>query len=162
MPGDANQMNERRVARRYGVAVQVLVGEAGLRRVDRPRGLTRDISTSGLYFTMAQPPRPGSRVELTITLPGSLTGSSDVVVEVVGRVVRVDVGANVPADDRLEAFVGSGADFFVDAPVDPRTDAGERGASGAAVAAPVGVAAQIEKYDIISMRPAAQGSAPVF
>ena len=139
-------MNERRVARRYDVAVQVLVGQMGLRRLDRPRGLTRDISTNGLYFTMAQPPSPGSRVELTLTLPGFLTGSNEVVVEVVGRVVRVD------------SRVSSPAEAFEDAHADPDAPA----ASGAAASSDVGVAAQIEKYDIISTRPAPQGSSPAF
>jgi hypothetical protein len=144
-------MNERRVARRYDVAVQVLVSEAGIRRPDRPRGLTRDISTNGLYFTMAEPPRPGSRVELTLSLPGFLTGSSDVIVEVVGRVVRVDNRARTPAEDRLEAPVGSGAHSPAvahPAPYNQRAAA----AAGLAPAAVVGVAAQIEKYDIIKRR----------
>ncbi len=134
-------MNERRVARRYDVAVPVRVGQAGLRHHDRPRGLTRDISTSGLYFTMEQPPRPGSRVELTLTLPGSLTGSGDVLIELVGRVVRVDTGVD-------SALNGGG---------------GEKSTAGSvartAAASTVGVAAHIEKYDIISARPSSQSPA---
>jgi hypothetical protein len=155
-------MNERRVARRYDVAVQVLVSEAGLRRLDRPRGLTRDISTNGLYFTMAEPPRPGSRVELTLTLPGFLTGSNDVIVEVVGRVVRVDNRGTAPAEDRMDAPAGSGAHSpAVAHPVAPYN----RGAgvtAGLAPAAAVGVAAQIEKYDIIRRRLTSKGFASAF
>jgi hypothetical protein len=144
-------MNERRVARRYDVAVQVLVSEAGLRRLDRPRGLTRDISTSGLYFTMAEPPTPGSRVELTLSLPGFLTGSSDVIVEVVGRVVRVDNRARTPAEIGREATADSGAHppaVAHPAPYNQRAGV----AAGLVPAAAVGVAAQIEKYDIIKRR----------
>ena len=132
-------MSERRIARRYGVAVPVLVGQAGLSPPARPRGLTRDISTSGLYFTMQQPPTPGSRVELTLTLPGSLTGSSDVHIEVVGRVVRVDNFG----DSRLKVRV----DGKLTADNGPDT----------APSFAVGVAAHIEKYDIISTRPDSQG-----
>lgn len=117
--------DERRIARRYDVAVPISVGLPGLRQRQPPRGLTRDISTSGLYFTMDHPPRAGSRLELTLTIPGSLTGSSDVLVEVVGRVVRVD----------------------------PRVDARVAAASTA------GVAAHIERYDIVKSQLDSQGSA---
>lgn len=127
-------MNDRRIARRYDLSVPVFIGEAGLRHLERLRGLTCDISTSGLYFTMAHPPAPGSRVELTLTLPGMMTGSNDLVVAVVGRVVRVD--------QRMDQRMG------------------QRAASAASGAASgVGVAAHIEKYDIISTHPALQGSA---
>lgn len=130
-------MDERRIARRYDIVVPVFVGLPGLRHRESPRGLTRDISTSGLYFTMDTPPRTGSRLELTLTLPGSLTGSADVRVEVLGRVVRVDprVGARPAAQNESRA----------------------NAAAGAARAA-VGVAAHIERYEIISAHPASGSS----
>lgn len=152
-------MDERRIARRYDVAVPVLVRQAGLRHLERPRGLTRDISTSGLYFTMDQPPRPGSRVELTLTLPGSLTGSTDVVVELVGRVVRVDTRLDNPVDAREDSRVISRVVSRADARWNPGLDSGAGAMYGAAAACAVGVAAHIEKYEIISSRPAYQGSA---
>ncbi|NDQ57251.1 MAG: hypothetical protein GZ088_09285 [Acidipila sp.] len=120
-------MTERRIARRYELVIPVLVGRAGVPNAaafSSPRGVTRDISTSGLYFTTSKPPSPGACVELTFTLPRNLTGSNDVLVEVVGRVVRVD----------------------------SRQDSGA--ASNVQVSPETGVAAHIEKYDIISTRAA--------
>ena len=120
-------MNERRIARRYELAIPVLVGRAGVPHAaafSSRQGVTRDISTSGLYFTTSKPPSPGACVELTFTLPRNLTGSNDVLVEVIGRVVRVD---SRPGQD-------SGA------------------ASNVQVSPATGVAAHIEKYDIISTR----------
>ena len=125
-------MTERRIARRYELAIPVLVGRAGVSNAaafSRPHGVTRDISTSGLYFTTLKPPSPGTCVELTFTLPRNLTGSNDVLVEVVGRVVRVD------------SRPGKDSEAVSDVPVSPAT----------------GVAAHIEKYDIISTRAAANG-----
>ena len=120
-------MTERRIARRYELVIPVQVGRAGVPNkaaFSSPHGVTRDISTSGLYFTTSKPPSPGACVELTFTLPRNLTGSNDVLVEVVGRVVRVDAQP--------------GQDF---------------GAAGSAQVSPAtGVAAHIEKYDIISTR----------
>ena len=151
-------MDERRVARRYDVAVPVLVGLPGLRQRQRPRGLTRDISTSGLYFTLDHSPRPGARVELTLTLPGSLTGGSDLLVEVVGRVVRIDARVDSrldnPGDARADSRVVTRADGGSNSRIG--SDAGS--AARALAASAVGVAAHIVKYDIISTRPAHQGS----
>lgn len=120
-------MTERRIARRYELAIPVLLGRARVPNAaacSSPQGVTRDISTSGLYFTTSQPPSPGACVELTFTLPRKLTGSNDVLVEVVGRVVRVD--------SRPGQYSGAAGNVQVS----PAT----------------GVAAQIEKYDVISTR----------
>ncbi len=105
-------MTERRIARRYDVSVPVRVRDLDKQRDGAPSGKTRDISTSGLYFTLPQQIEPGSRIEMTLTLPAAITGGSEVVVEVVGRVVRVEDG---------------------------------RGADHQSV----GVAAHIERYDIV-------------
>lgn len=85
-------MTERRVARRYDVSVPVRVRHAGKVPNGAPSGRTRDISTSGLYFTLPQQLQEGSRIELTLTLPAVITGGNEVVVELVGRVVRVEEG----------------------------------------------------------------------
>ena len=127
-------MNERRIARRYELAVPVAIGPAGLPKLPHiggPHGITHDISTSGLYFTTSKPPIPGACVELTFTLPRNLTGSNDVLVEVVGRVVRVD-SRREPEAKTVRTGIA------------PSTS---------------GVAAHIEKYDIISTRAAATGPA---
>jgi hypothetical protein len=56
----------------------------------RLAGSTRDISTSGLYFTTDAPPMPGSLVSLKLTLPRTLTGGEEVVVELSARILRVE------------------------------------------------------------------------
>lgn len=105
-------MTERRVARRYDVTVPVRVRNTGQEIKELPYGKTRDISTSGLYFTVPQPLQAGSRIEMSLTLPTAITGGNEVILEVVARVVRVEDGP--------------GAEHQT-----------------------VGVAAHIEKYDII-------------
>jgi hypothetical protein len=128
-------MTERRIARRYELAVPVVVGQVGLSNLPHiggPHGITRDISTSGLYFTTSKPPIAGACVELTFALPRNLTGSNDVLVEVVGRVVRVDSQREPQTESVRNGFA-------------PLTS---------------GVAAHIEKYDIITTRVA--GIGPVF
>jgi hypothetical protein len=105
-------MTERRVAHRYEVTVPVQVRAAGQGRKDVPYGQTRDISTSGLYFTVPQPLQAGSRIEMSLTLPTAITGGNEVILEVVARVVRVEDGS------------GAGHQK-------------------------IGVAAHIEKYDIV-------------
>jgi hypothetical protein len=104
--------NERRVARRYELAVPVKVeGTEAPAPVSLP-GHTRDISTSGLYFNMEFPPRAGSLVSLRLTLPPTVTGGEEVLVELSARIVRVEPSRN-------------------------------------AAGGPLGVAARIEKYDIV-------------
>ena len=82
--------NERRTARRYELAVPVKIDSAGLSEAHRFAGSTRDISTHGLYFTTDMPPAPGSLVTLKLTLPQSLTGGEEVIVELSARILRVE------------------------------------------------------------------------
>jgi len=93
-------MNDRRAARRYGLAVPVKFEHEEPSVKAEPLGFTREISRSGLYFTADAAPEPGSTVSLTLSLPPTLTGGEGVLVEVMARIVRVEP-ANETADGRI-------------------------------------------------------------
>jgi hypothetical protein len=92
-------MNDRRTARRYGLAIPVKFEAREAAAIEEPHGRTREISSSGLYFTAAAAPEPGSMVTLTLTLPPALTGGEGVLVEVQARILRVEPPA-ATADGR--------------------------------------------------------------
>jgi hypothetical protein len=106
-------MTERRLARRYDLALPVVVRAAINKEVPH-NGQTRDISTRGVYFTLQKELAPGTELDFTLTLPAEITQGTEVFVRAHGRVVRVD------------------------------RDSEPEGA-----ASDVGVAAVIERYDII-------------
>jgi c-di-GMP-binding flagellar brake protein YcgR len=83
-------MTERRTARRYDLTLPVSVRFAAENLVNRREGKTRDISTRGLYFVVAQEMAEGSKVDITLTLPAEITRGSDVFVRAQGKVVRVE------------------------------------------------------------------------
>ena len=93
-------MNDRRAARRYGLAVPVKLEHEAMFPSGEPMGCTREISRSGLYFTADAAPEPGSMVSLTLTLPPTLTGGDGVLVEVMARIVRVEPPEST-ADGRI-------------------------------------------------------------
>jgi hypothetical protein len=107
-------MTERRTARRYELSLPVVVRSP----MERPEGnaskngQTRDISTRGVYFVIAEEMAPGAELDFTLTLPAEITRGTEVFIRAHGKVVRVD---------RV------------------RDDGSQR----------LGIAAVIEKYDII-------------
>lgn len=108
-------MTERRLARRYDLALPVIV-HLPVNKETPHNGQTRDISTRGVYFTLQKDLAPGTELDFTLTLPAEITQGTEVFVRAHGRVVRVDHEAE---------------------PERPETEAN------------VGVAAVIERYDII-------------
>lgn len=110
-------MTERRLARRYDLALPVIV-QLAVNREASQNGQTRDISTRGVYFTLQKELLPGTELDFTLTLPAEITQGMEVFVRAHGRVVRVD------RDKEPES-----------------------------PAANVGVAAVIERYDIIRGEP---------
>jgi hypothetical protein len=106
-------MTERRLARRYDLALPVVVHVAV--NIEAPHnGQTRDISTRGVYFKLQKELAPGTELDFTLTLPAEITQGTEVFVRAHGRVVRVD-----------------------------------RDAEPESTPSNVGVAAVIERYDII-------------
>lgn len=100
-------MQDRRTARRYGMAVPVKVDGNQAASAADPDCHTRDISTQGLYFTAESAPQPGTMVSLTLSLPPELTGGDGVQVEVRARILRVE-----PAPTSLERRVGVAAQIL--------------------------------------------------
>ncbi|HTQ87429.1 MAG TPA: PilZ domain-containing protein [Candidatus Solibacter sp.] len=97
-------MNDRRAARRYDLAIPVKFEQQETTPSAEPLGCTREISRSGLYFTADAAPEPGSMVSLTLTLPGTLTGGEEVLVEVMARIVRIE-----PAEATTDGRIGIAA-----------------------------------------------------
>ena len=110
-------MTERRLARRYDLALPVIVQLPVNKEASPHNGQTRDISTRGVYFTLHKELQPGTELDFTLTLPAEITQGTEVFVRAHGRVVRVDRKNGEAAD------------------------------------ANVGVAAVIERYDIIRGEP---------
>lgn len=109
-------MSERRTARRYDLALPIIIRVPVDKENSSRNGRTRDISTRGLYFTLDQELGTGAELDITLTLPSEVTRGSEVFIRAMGKVVRVD-------------------------------KAPENGASR------VGVAAVIERYEIIRTDP---------
>jgi c-di-GMP-binding flagellar brake protein YcgR len=83
-------MTERRTARRYDLTLPISIRFAAETLLGRKEGKTRDISTRGLYFVIAQDMDAGSELDITLTLPGEITHGTDVFVRAQGKVVRVE------------------------------------------------------------------------
>ena len=82
-------MTERRLARRYDLALPVVV-HLPINKEIPHNGQTRDISTRGVYFTLQKELAPGTELDFTLTLPAEITQGTEVFVKAHGRVVRVD------------------------------------------------------------------------
>jgi hypothetical protein len=84
-------MKERRVAYRYKLPLHVVIkplpfaNESGALHA-----MTRDVSTTGVYFTSDQPLAVGNRLDLSLSLPPEVAQGSEVVIDAQARVLRVD------------------------------------------------------------------------
>ena len=83
-------MSERRVARRYDLSLPVMVRIPAQGFAETQSGRTRDISTKGLYFVIDQDVRPGSSLDIMLTLPREMTSGEEVLVKASGKIVRVE------------------------------------------------------------------------
>ena len=83
-------MTERRTARRYDLALPVIIRVPSGADASSRKGKTRDISTRGVYFTIEQEIVAGAELDLTLTLPAEITRGTEVYVRAQARVVRVD------------------------------------------------------------------------
>ena len=83
-------MNERRNTRRYELAFPISL-RLGQGAPLQPReGVTRDVSARGLFFVVDADLAVGSNLEFILTLPTSVTQSTDVQVRARGKVVRIE------------------------------------------------------------------------
>ena len=91
-------MEERRVAHRYKLPLSAIVKSLSLNvERDELHVVTRDVSTSGVYFTSDARLAIGVKLDLSLTLPPEVTQGSSVVIDALARVMRVDeqpAGAN--------------------------------------------------------------------
>ena len=91
-------MEERRVAHRYKLPLPVIVKRLPLQaEPGEIHVTTRDVSTSGVYFTSDERLAVGIQLDLSLTLPPEVTQGSAIVIDARARVMRVDeqpAGAN--------------------------------------------------------------------
>ena len=84
-------MEDRRVAYRYKLPLPVIVKRLPLHEAPAElHAMTRDVSTSGVYFTSDQRLSVGIKLDLALTLPPEVTQGSEVVIDAQARVMRVD------------------------------------------------------------------------
>jgi hypothetical protein len=83
-------MTERRTARRYDLALPIIIRVPTEGSMDSQQGKTRDISTRGLYFVVDQDLQAGSELDITLTLPAEITQGTEVFVRALGKVIRVE------------------------------------------------------------------------
>ena len=84
-------MEDRRVAYRYRLPLAVVVRRLPLDQgPGEHQAMTRDVSTSGVYFTSGQRLSVGIKLDLALTLPPEVTQGSEVVIDAQARVMRVD------------------------------------------------------------------------
>jgi len=83
-------MAERRMARRYELSLPVVVRIPLKHPPQSASGKTRDVSTRGVYFLIAQNLEPGTALDFMLTLPAEITRGTEVFVRAHGKVVRVE------------------------------------------------------------------------
>ena len=91
-------MTENRTGKRFPLKLPIKVHQAA--NPEQHKGLTGDLSISGIYLQSDTAMEVGSAVEFEITLPANVTGGKkDVVIQGTGRVVRSDQPNGKPGGD---------------------------------------------------------------
>jgi len=86
-----DKVEERRTASRYNLALPVEISLALIPTAARSILVqTRDISTRGFYFNIAQRVTAGAKFEFSIALPIEITGATQAYISGTARAVRVD------------------------------------------------------------------------
>jgi hypothetical protein len=83
-------MTDRRTARRYDLSLPVIICLPGGRKTGSRNGKTRDISARGVYLVVDKDVDAGAALNLTVTLPGEVTGGGEALIRIVGKVARVE------------------------------------------------------------------------
>jgi hypothetical protein len=84
-------MEERRLAHRYKLPLPAVIKTLPLGAAEGElRVTTRDVSTSGVYFTSDERLAVGVKLDLSLTLPPEVTQGSAVIVDAQAHVMRVD------------------------------------------------------------------------
>jgi hypothetical protein len=85
-----NQIEERRAARRFTMALPVKVRIPSENGIVEQNAETRDVSFRGLYFLVDGQVETGSAIEFVLTLPQQITLAGDVHIRCFARVLRVE------------------------------------------------------------------------
>jgi hypothetical protein len=72
-------------------------------------GKTRDVSTSGIFFTIDRDLAAGDELGITLTLPSKVTRGQEVFIQATGKVVRVEKRA---VDGSSRAGIGAIIDRY--------------------------------------------------
>jgi hypothetical protein len=83
-------MKDRRTTRRYELSLPVVVRASFDKKAASRTGMTRDISTRGVYFTIDNNLSAGVELDLRMIFPAEVTGGTEVFISVTGKVIRVD------------------------------------------------------------------------
>lgn len=93
-PGSAVEIAEvkdKRGAPRFTLALPIVVHRTPLlREGDLLYGKTRDVSTSGLYFTTYDPVAPGTKLQLSFGIPLDVTEGVQTLIRLDARAIRVE------------------------------------------------------------------------
>ncbi|HXT85927.1 MAG TPA: PilZ domain-containing protein [Verrucomicrobiae bacterium] len=84
------ETTDRRNARRFNLALPLLVRFKRNGSMEEASANTRDVSFRGVYFIMDAPPEQGSSVEIVLTLPQQITLAGEVRIRCFANIVRVD------------------------------------------------------------------------
>lgn len=84
------ETTDRRNARRFHMALPLLVRFDHNGTIEEKVAHTRDVSFRGLYFMMEAPPEEGSSVEIVLTLPQQITLAGEVRIRCSARILRVE------------------------------------------------------------------------
>jgi hypothetical protein len=87
---------DRRNARRFNMALPVIVRFTHNGNIEEKIAHTRDVSFRGVYFMMETPPEEGSAVEIVLTLPQQITLAGEVRIRCSAKVVRVEQREGTP------------------------------------------------------------------
>jgi hypothetical protein len=102
-------VKERRAASRYNLALPVEISLALIPTAARSILVqTRDISTRGFYFNIAQKVTVGAKFEFSIALPIDITGALQAYINGTARAVRVEeAGESNPGSLGVGAIIES-------------------------------------------------------
>ncbi len=84
------ETTDRRTARRFNLALPLLIRFTRNGNTEEKIAHTRDVSFRGLYFMMDAPPEQGSSVEIVLTLPQQITLAGEVRIRCFANIIRVE------------------------------------------------------------------------
>jgi hypothetical protein len=112
---------ERRMAPRVPTALPIcLEWHHNEQEIHRTRGMTRDISRSGVYCYLESPLSPGLRVEFEVVFPEELTATDPLKLRCAGLILRSEI------QDRRFGAVASIEKFEITETMEPASESDRR------------------------------------